>query len=135
MFDYQILHFIDFISKFKPKYYFIINKKKIAKIFSFKFINSIFYFSSISNFTYKLLHIKLWLHNLIILIIWDKISMTHWYTFELIDRTFKDLTEVLDELFKGKIIVMGGDFRQILPIIIQEICAHIIDAYIKSLFL
>ena len=44
--------------------------------------------------------------------------MTHWYTFESIDRTFKDLTEVLNELFKGKIIVMGRDFRQILPIII-----------------
>jgi hypothetical protein len=34
--------------------------------------------------------------------------MAHRYTFEAVDRTFKDLTGV-DEPFGGKIFVMGGD--------------------------
>src|SRR6266498_4522682 len=66
------------------------------------------------------------------LIIWDKTLIAHRYIFEAVDRTFKNLTDNSDELFGGKIIVMGGDFRQILPIVIRETCAHIVNACIKS---
>ncbi len=52
------------------------------------------------------------------LIIWDEVSIAHRYIFEAVDRTFKDLTDNSDEPFRGKIIVMGGDFRQILPVVI-----------------
>ena len=52
------------------------------------------------------------------LIIWDEVSMAHRYIFKAVDRTFKDLTDNSDESFRGKIIVMGGDFRQILPVVI-----------------
>src|SRR6266542_4424516 len=45
------------------------------------------------------------------LIIWDEVSIAHRYIFEAVDRTFKDLTDNSDEPFRGKIIVMGGDFR------------------------
>ena len=68
------------------------------------------------------------------LIIWDEAPMAHRYTFESVDRTFRDLTEV-DEPFGGKIIVMGGDFRQILPVVIRGTRAHIINACIKSSYL
>src|SRR6266498_245425 len=65
------------------------------------------------------------------LIIWDEAPMAYRYTFEAVDRTFKDLTDNSDEPFGGKIIVMGGDFRQILPVVIRETCAHIVNACIK----
>ncbi len=52
------------------------------------------------------------------LIIWDEALMAYRYTFEAVDRTFKDLTDNSDESFEGKIIVMEGDFKQILPVVI-----------------
>src|SRR6266540_596046 len=66
------------------------------------------------------------------LIIWDEALMVHRYIFEAVDRTFKDLTDNSDEPFRGKIIVMEGDFRQILHIVIREKRAYIVNACIKS---
>ncbi|CAB4488149.1 unnamed protein product [Rhizophagus irregularis] len=58
------------------------------------------------------------------LIIWDEAPMTHRYAFEAVDRTLKDLMKAIDPLleekpFGGKVIVFGGDFRQILPVVIK----------------
>ena len=58
------------------------------------------------------------------LIIWDEAPMTHRYAFEAVDRTFKDLMKAVDpsleeKPFGGKVIVFGGDFRQILPVVIK----------------
>ena len=44
------------------------------------------------------------------------------YVFEAIDKTFKDIMKIDNSdaenmLFGGKVIVFGGDFRQILPVI------------------
>ena len=50
------------------------------------------------------------------LIIWDEAPMQHKFTFQAVDRTFRDLTGI-DKPFGGKIMVMGGDFRQVLPVI------------------
>ncbi|CAG8778301.1 8548_t:CDS:1, partial [Rhizophagus irregularis] len=58
------------------------------------------------------------------LIIWDEAPMAHKFTFEAVDRTFRDITEV-DKPFGGIIFVMGGDFRQILPVVIRGTCSHI----------
>src|SRR6266542_1706188 len=66
------------------------------------------------------------------LIIWDEAPIAHRYIFEAVDRTFKDLTDNSDEPFRGKIIVMEGDFRQILPIVIRETRAYIVNTCIKS---
>src|SRR6266542_4779432 len=66
------------------------------------------------------------------LIIWNEALMAHKYTFEAIDRIFKDLIDNSDEPFGSKIIVIGGDFRQILPVVIRETRAHIVNACIKS---
>ena len=66
------------------------------------------------------------------LIIWNEALIAHRYTFEAVDKTFKDLIDNSDEPFRGKIIVMGGDFRQILPVVIRETRAHIVNACIKS---
>ncbi|KAD4585803.1 hypothetical protein E3N88_23404 [Mikania micrantha] len=56
------------------------------------------------------------------LIIWDEASMVHKHAFEALDRTMKDIfnsgTSVNSDIpFRGKVIVFGGDFRQILPVV------------------
>jgi hypothetical protein len=56
------------------------------------------------------------------LIIWDETPMMHRQTFEAIDRTLRDLmqlddAQVTEKIFGGKIVVLGGDFRQILPVV------------------
>ena len=58
------------------------------------------------------------------LIIWDEAPMTHRHAFEAVDRTLKDLMKAVDpsleeKPFGGKVIVFGGDFRQILPVVIK----------------
>ncbi len=56
------------------------------------------------------------------LIIGDEAPMMHRRTFEVIDRTFHDLMQLDDaqateKIFGEKIVVLGGDFRHILPIV------------------
>jgi hypothetical protein len=51
------------------------------------------------------------------LIVWDKCSMTHRKALESVDRLMRDLMDAPDALFGGKVVVLGGDFRQILPMI------------------
>ena len=51
------------------------------------------------------------------LIIWDEAPMVHRHCFEAFDRTLKDVTDCDDKPFGGKVVVFGGDFRQILPVI------------------
>ncbi|XP_028792175.1 ATP-dependent DNA helicase PIF1-like [Neltuma alba] len=50
------------------------------------------------------------------LIIWDEAPMVQCYCIEAFDRTLKDIMHC-SAPFGGKCIVMGGDFRQILPVI------------------
>ncbi|XP_061365846.1 uncharacterized protein LOC133309124 [Gastrolobium bilobum] len=54
------------------------------------------------------------------LIIWDEAPMVHRFCFEALDKTLRDVlrfsdTSYVDIPFGGKIVVLGGDFRQILP--------------------
>ncbi|XP_076890843.1 ATP-dependent DNA helicase PIF1-like [Bidens hawaiensis] len=50
------------------------------------------------------------------LIIWDEAPMVHKHGFEALDRSLKDIFS--SELpFGGKVIVFGGDFRQMLPVV------------------
>jgi ATP-dependent DNA helicase PIF1 len=56
------------------------------------------------------------------LIIWDEAPMMNRYCFEAFDRTMKDLMKRVDKenekkSFGGKVVVLGGDFRQILPVV------------------
>ncbi|XP_010534710.1 PREDICTED: uncharacterized protein LOC104810215, partial [Tarenaya hassleriana] len=58
------------------------------------------------------------------LIIWDEAPMAHRQTFETLDRTLKDLMSLNDETaaektFGGKTVLLGGDFKQILPVVQQ----------------
>ncbi|XP_010436558.1 PREDICTED: uncharacterized protein LOC104720335 [Camelina sativa] len=56
------------------------------------------------------------------LIIWDEAPMSHRHAFEALDRTLRDLMSTEDstaseKMFGGKTVLLGGDFRQILPVI------------------
>ncbi|XP_017226413.1 uncharacterized protein LOC108202501 isoform X1 [Daucus carota subsp. sativus] len=56
------------------------------------------------------------------LIIWDEAPMQHRYSFECLDRSLRDIMKAVDPKrfhmpFGGITIVLGGDFRQILPVI------------------
>lgn len=65
------------------------------------------------------------------LILWDEAPMTHRHAYEAADRSLRDITKV-DLPFGGKPIVSGGDFRQILPVIINGTDNEIVDACLNQ---
>jgi ATP-dependent DNA helicase PIF1 len=73
------------------------------------------------------------------LIIWDEAPMAHKYTFECLDRTLKDIMSTHDKkcdtIFGGKVVVFGGDFRQILPVIPRGDRSDIVHATISASYI
>ncbi|KAH1060573.1 hypothetical protein GYH30_004170 [Glycine max] len=72
------------------------------------------------------------------LIIWDEAPMAHKFCFEALDQSLKDIItnkSNSNQIFGGKVIVFGGDFRQILPIIPRRTRSDIIYAIINSSYL
>ena len=61
------------------------------------------------------------------LIIWDEVAMTRRQAVETLDRLLRDITGC-DLPFGGKVMVFGGDFRQVLPVVPRGIRAQICDA-------
>ncbi|KAL4436595.1 hypothetical protein ABPG75_003734 [Micractinium tetrahymenae] len=61
------------------------------------------------------------------LLIWDEAPMAHRHAFEALDRTLRDLTG-RDLPFGGKVLVAGGDFRQILPVVRRASAPQIVAA-------
>ena len=55
------------------------------------------------------------------LIVWDEAPMAHRLIFEAFDRLLKDLAVGLNKNlpFGGKVVVFGGDFRQVLPVVVH----------------
>ncbi|SAM07721.1 hypothetical protein, partial, partial [Absidia glauca] len=58
------------------------------------------------------------------LILWDEAVMSSKYNFEAVDRCLKDMMGAIDPAMKsrpfgGKVVVFGGDFRQILPVVVN----------------
>jgi hypothetical protein len=71
------------------------------------------------------------------LIIWDEAFMTHRCAFEALDRSLRDLLYLnasasTNAPFGGKVIVLGGDPRQILPVIEGGDRAQIVNAAITN---
>jgi ATP-dependent DNA helicase PIF1 len=66
------------------------------------------------------------------LIIWDEAPMMHRHCFEAVDRTLKDIMKDKRYPFGGKVVVLGGDFRQILPVIPKGTRHKIVKATINS---
>jgi hypothetical protein len=71
------------------------------------------------------------------LIIWDEALMTHRKCFEALDRSLRDVLSANDaslanEPFGGKIVVLGGDLRQILPVIEGGTQSQVVNAAITN---
>ncbi|XP_058747634.1 uncharacterized protein LOC131620510 [Vicia villosa] len=73
------------------------------------------------------------------LIIWDEAPMANKFCFESLDKSLKDImsgsTPSCDNIFGGKVVVFGGDFRQILPVIPRGTRSDIIHATINSSYI
>ncbi|CAN6856169.1 unnamed protein product, partial [Brassica oleracea] len=74
------------------------------------------------------------------LIIWDEAPMTHKHAFEALDKTLKDIMSMKNppaknQPFGGKTVMLGGDFRQILPVITQGSRADTVLASISHSYL
>lgn len=74
------------------------------------------------------------------LIIWDEAPMMHKYCFEALDRSLRDIMRICNESFMdlpfgGKTVVLGGDFRQILPVIPKGSRQDVVNATINSSYL
>ncbi len=70
------------------------------------------------------------------LIVWDEAPMAHKHVFEAVNRTLQHVMGAVDPtlkdmLFGGKVVVMGGDFRQILPMVPRGMRDQIVDANLK----
>ncbi|XP_076901087.1 uncharacterized protein LOC143555409 [Bidens hawaiensis] len=71
------------------------------------------------------------------LIIWDEAPMIHKHAFKALDRTLKDVIidgnrRNCEHPFGGKVIVFGGDFRQILPVVQNGSRSDIVNASLSS---
>ncbi|XP_073358077.1 uncharacterized protein [Aegilops tauschii subsp. strangulata] len=71
------------------------------------------------------------------LIIWDEALMTHRRCFEALDHSLRDILSaddpsIADMPFGGKVMVLGGDLRQILPVIEGGTRSQVINAAITN---
>lgn len=74
------------------------------------------------------------------LIIWDEAPMMHRHCFEAVDKTFRDIMRFhnngsLDKPFGGNVVVLGGDFRQILPVVPKGTRQYVVHSSINSSYL
>ncbi|XP_058768177.1 uncharacterized protein LOC131641899 [Vicia villosa] len=72
------------------------------------------------------------------LIIWDEAPMAHKHAFEALDRTLKDVMSTYSnskEIFGGKVVVFGGDFRQILPVVPRGSRSDIVHSAINASYI
>ncbi|XP_057450068.1 uncharacterized protein LOC130741240 [Lotus japonicus] len=74
------------------------------------------------------------------LIIWDEAPMLSKLCFEALDRTLNDIMKTeatygYEKPFGGKVVVLGGDFRQILPVISKGSRFEIVSSAINSSYL
>ena len=70
------------------------------------------------------------------IIIWDEAPMSHKHLFEAADRSLRDIMkEVSPELgdlpFGGKVVVLGSDFRQVLPVVPRGTRGQIVAASLR----
>jgi hypothetical protein len=66
------------------------------------------------------------------LIIWDEVSMGHRHLLEALDRTLRDICHEPNLPFAGKVVVLCGDFRQVLPVVPRASRAGIVRACLKK---
>jgi len=65
--------------------------------------------------------------------IWDEAPMAPRYALEIMDRTLRDIMNNYSP-FGGKIVLLGGDFRQLLPIKVHGTRSEILNLLNLVLF-
>ena len=60
--------------------------------------------------------------------------MTHGHAFEAVDQTLRDIMQK-HCLFGGKVMLIGGDFRQVLPVVRKGRREDIVDASLCHSFI
>ena len=68
------------------------------------------------------------------LIIWDKAPMAKRFVIEMVDRNLRDIMDNTKK-FGGKVIVFGGDFRQMLLVVPHGTRAEIVNASFAKFYL
>ncbi|XP_062179396.1 uncharacterized protein LOC133884006 [Phragmites australis] len=68
------------------------------------------------------------------LIIWDEVAMTKRQAVEALDRSLQDIIGC-SLPFGGKVMVFGGDFRQVLPVVTRGTRAQITDATLQRSYI
>ncbi|KAK1565427.1 hypothetical protein Q3G72_026288 [Acer saccharum] len=68
------------------------------------------------------------------LIIWDEAPMSHRLAIEALDRMLQDINDS-KQLLGGKVVVFGGDFIQVLPVVQKARKEEMIDASIVKSYL
>nr|GEX88551.1 uncharacterized protein [Tanacetum cinerariifolium] len=71
------------------------------------------------------------------LIIWDEALVQHRHAFEAVDRTLGDIyrldnPNVDNKIFDGKVVMLGGDFRQIIPVILNASRAVVVSSAVNK---
>ncbi|XP_071713690.1 uncharacterized protein [Rutidosis leptorrhynchoides] len=74
------------------------------------------------------------------LIIWDEAPMVNRLCVENLDRSLRDICRIdnpnsMDTPFGGKVVVFGGDFRQVLPVVTQGKREDIVAASLNSSYI
>jgi len=74
------------------------------------------------------------------LILWDEAPMANRNCFEALDKSLRDILRFNnknsdEKPFGGMTVVLGGDFRQILPVVPKGRREHIVNASIKRSYL
>lgn len=62
--------------------------------------------------------------------VWDEAGNQHRWAFEAVDRTMRDLRNS-DRPFGGMTVVFGGDFQQILPVVVRGSREDIVQASLR----
>ncbi|XP_044591981.1 ATP-dependent DNA helicase pif1-like [Cotesia glomerata] len=62
--------------------------------------------------------------------IWDEAPMSPRYSLEIIDRTLRHIMNI-DVPFGGKMMILGGDFRQLLPVLTHATRSEMVNLSIK----
>lgn len=68
-------------------------------------------------------------------IIYDECLMNHKLCFEAVDRTLRDLRDTPEKPYGGITTIHGGDFQQILPVIVRGSREDIVNASIQRSYL
>ena len=78
-------------------------------------------------------------------LVWDEVPMNHRHALECVDRTLKDVmlhlqdktatnydSEAHTKPFGGKCVILGGDFRQVLPVVKRGNKSQAIAASVRN---